>query len=88
MILALIIPNILNLYASYAIDYQPQGRYSMPMLIPLMYFTVYGITALLDRLIKNKLANLVLKILICVIVLGISFVGFWSYRVACLAMNL
>lgn len=87
MILALIIPNVLNLYASYAIDYQPQGRYSMPMLIPLMYFTVYGITKLLDRFIKNKMANTVIKILICVIVLGISFVGFWSYRVACLSMN-
>ncbi len=33
MLIAMIIPNILNAYYSYASDYQPQGRYSLPMLI-------------------------------------------------------
>ena len=37
-----IIPNLLNLYHSYYVDFQPQGRYSMPMLLPLMYFVTLG----------------------------------------------
>ena len=36
-VFALLIPNYLNAYYSYSSDFQPQGRYSMPMLIPLMY---------------------------------------------------
>lgn len=37
-----IIPNLLNLYHSYYVDFQPQGRYSMPMLLSLMYFVTLG----------------------------------------------
>ncbi len=36
------IPVGLALYYSYASDYQPQGRYIMPCIIPLMYFCVLG----------------------------------------------
>ena len=42
MLAAMIIPNILNAYYSYASDYQPQGRYSLPMIVPLTYFMVMG----------------------------------------------
>lgn len=42
MLLTAIIPNILNLSHSYYVDFQPQGRYSMPMLLPLMYFVTLG----------------------------------------------
>lgn len=42
MLAALLIPNLLNVYYSYASDYQPQGRYSFPMVIPLMYFVTTG----------------------------------------------
>ncbi len=42
MLLAAIIPNLLNIYNSYANDYQPQGRYSLPMLIPFFYFVMMG----------------------------------------------
>lgn len=45
---ALLIPNYLNAYYSYSSDFQPQGRYSMPMLIPLMYF-VTKVQAFLKR---------------------------------------
>ncbi len=41
-------PNILNAYYSYASDYQPQGRYSLPMMIPLTYFMVMGYGNLFD----------------------------------------
>lgn len=42
MLVTLIMPNVLNVYNSYVNDYQPQGRYSMGMLIPLMYFMTLG----------------------------------------------
>ncbi len=46
LLITMILPNLLSLYNSYFQDYQGQGRYSMPMLVPLMYFTVYGVRAL------------------------------------------
>lgn len=39
----IIIPVLLSLYYSYMSDFQPQGRYIMPMVIPLMYFVTVGI---------------------------------------------
>lgn len=42
MVAAIIVPNILNVYYSWASDFQAQGRYSMPMLFPLMYFVTEG----------------------------------------------
>lgn len=40
---AILVPNVLNFWYSYATDYQPQGRYSMPMLIPFMYYVARGL---------------------------------------------
>ena len=42
MVLAIVIPVILALYYSYTYDFQPQGRYYLPMVIPFMYFLVMG----------------------------------------------
>lgn len=42
MLLAIIIPVILALYYSYTYDFQPQGRYYLPMVIPFMYFLAIG----------------------------------------------
>ena len=36
-------PFLLSLYYSYAIDYQPQGRYILPMLIPFSYYCIRGL---------------------------------------------
>ena len=38
----MVIPVILSIYYSYVSDFQPQGRYVMPMIVPLMYFTAAG----------------------------------------------
>lgn len=38
----MVIPVLLSVYYSYYNDFQPQGRYIMPMLIPLMYFVTTG----------------------------------------------
>ncbi len=48
MIFCAIMPLVLMLYYSYTTDYQDQGRYVMPALIPLMYYTVSGIEKLLS----------------------------------------
>lgn len=43
MILCMIIPFVLSIIYSYGTDYQPQGRYLMPLLIPLCYYCVRGV---------------------------------------------
>ena len=46
MILGIIIPVVLALYYSYTFDFQPQGRYYLPIVIPFMYFLTIGIEKL------------------------------------------
>lgn len=43
MVFCILMPFVLSVIYSYRIDYQPQGRYIMPILIPLGYYCVYGI---------------------------------------------
>lgn len=78
MLIGLIIPNYLNLYASYYIDYQPQGRYSMPMLLPFMYFVTYGISTLIENNLKNKWIKTILRILLG---LGLAYICLKAYLV-------
>ncbi len=47
MLLGIIIPVILALYYSYTFDFQPQGRYYLPMVIPFIYFLTIGIEKLI-----------------------------------------
>lgn len=54
MMIAVIIPFVLNMVYSYTSDYQPQGRYSLPMLLPLAYFVTSGTGNLLEVWVKNK----------------------------------
>lgn len=42
MIFCMVMPLILSLYYSYSTDYQPQGRYLLPALIPFCYYTIRG----------------------------------------------
>lgn len=50
MLAAAVIPNVLSIYYSYYSDYQPQGRYSLPMIIPLAYFVILGYDYLTEKL--------------------------------------
>jgi len=43
MVFCIIMPCILSMYYSYGTDYQPQGRYLMPALIPVCYYGIRGI---------------------------------------------
>lgn len=60
MLLSVLITMGLCIYYSYTSDYQPQGRYIMPMLIPFMYFITLGfhkLASLLERFASRWKAN-------------------------------
>lgn len=63
----IVIPIELSIYYSYCSDFQPQGRYIMPMLIPFMYFIVSGLEKILDKFIKNEKIKKIMQIIIIVI---------------------
>lgn len=46
MILCMLLPLIIMIRYAYTMDYQHQGRYILPALIPIMYYTVRGIEKL------------------------------------------
>lgn len=48
MVLAIVIPVVLALTYSYGYDFQPQGRYYLPMVIPFMYFLAMGFEKIVD----------------------------------------
>ena len=54
MILAIVIPVLLLIYYAYFSDFQAQGRYMMPALIPMMYFVTLGYDCLLKKLVKSE----------------------------------
>ncbi len=72
MLVAMIIPNVLNAYYSYSSDYQPQGRYSLPMLVPLAYFVIKGYGHLLDELVKNEKVRKGVYVTVCVLLVVLS----------------
>jgi len=83
LIMCAAIPVILSITYSYKTDYQPQGRYIMPALIPLCYFTVAGIkkgvallTLLLSKAFKKEddtvFCNRLVTIICSVLTVGIA----------------
>lgn len=54
MVLAILIPTFLLIYYAYASDFQAQGRYVMPALLPLMYFITLGYETWMNKLVKNE----------------------------------
>lgn len=54
MIICIIVPIYLCTYSSYVTDYQPQGRYILPMVIPFMYFVTIGLKKFFDMFLRNK----------------------------------
>lgn len=52
--LAMVIPIFLSIYYSYTSDFQAQGRYILPMIIPFSYFVIQGISTFIDYIIRNK----------------------------------
>lgn len=57
MIICIILPIYMCTASSYARDYQPQGRYILPMTVPFMYYITIGLKKLFDILIRNEMIN-------------------------------
>ena len=53
MLFCILMPAFLTIYYAYTTDYQNQGRYLLPALVPLMYYIVKGIQKLSEIKIKR-----------------------------------
>ncbi|MCF0133379.1 MAG: glycosyltransferase family 39 protein [Blautia sp.] len=85
LLLSMIIPVLLSMYYSYTSDYQPQGRYCIPMLLPLAYFMMIGYGNLLDLFKEHSGIRCVVCYGACILLAGLSiyvyFTIFWpAYR--------
>ena len=54
MLGAIVVPAVLLVYYAYFNEFQAQGRYLLPALIPLMYFVTWGYERILDCFVKNE----------------------------------
>lgn len=58
LILCIIIPYFISMYYSWAIDYEPQGRYVISSLIPIMLFVAFGYDFLVEKLFLRTKKNI------------------------------
>ena len=63
IMLTIIIPIVISIYYSYTSDYQPQGRYVMPMIIPLSFLLTKGISQI--KLVINERIIPIKAFIIC-----------------------
>lgn len=75
LLFCILIPLILSMYYSWATDYQPQGRYIMSCLIPMMFIVTYGY----DNLLNIKTYNSNLIWIIVVIIIGYFLLFNYTY---------
>ena len=54
MLYCIFMPAFLTIYYAYTTDYQNQGRYLLPALLPLMYYMIKGIQKLSELKIKGR----------------------------------
>lgn len=76
MVFCMLIPLALTIHYSYTIDYQAQGRYVLPALIPFSYYVCRGIQKIIWRISdrkgwNDKIKNQLAAGLCIVIVLGL-----------------
>ena len=81
MIASIIIPTFLSVYYSYYMDYQPQGRYLMPAMIPLMFFVVKGLEKIFDNEKLKKFNKFFFGLIILLWVVMPIYVYFQYIRV-------
>lgn len=82
-IINIIITFYLSIYYSYSSDFQPQGRYIMPIVIPYMYFVTIGLKQIIEKILNikfikakveqkvkvEKLENVIISIIILIAIL-------------------
>ena len=56
----IIIPILLSIVYSYTDDFQPQGRYIMPLIIPLAYFTAAGTKRMMTLFFRKWIGYLLM----------------------------
>lgn len=79
MIFCAIMPIILTIRYSYTMDFQNQGRYLLPMLIPLMYYVTIGIERVLKiRWVPKKVVQIAV-IVMHVIIVAILLIMVYGY---------
>lgn len=71
LIFCLMLPIGLSIWYSFTTDYQPQGRYMMPSLLPIIYFSVKGLEKLWYNLLPQKLRKNGLLNFLTVLLCGI-----------------
>lgn len=70
--LNIIIAIALSVIYSYYSDFQPQGRYIMPMLIPFMYFVATGLENIVEVFIKNEKLQKIIKMIVMLLIILVS----------------
>jgi len=66
----------LSISYSYGRDFQPQGRYCMPALLPIVLIVTKGLEGLFSKL-KSEKSRIALVCLCC---LSLTSVSLWSYH--------
>ncbi len=94
MVFCILMPCFLSAYYSYTTDYQPQGRYLLPALIPVCYYCIRGLqkfwvllSARLQKRRKKKPVNAAVLdrcftgfcVLLCIAIVCCLFVTVYGY---------
>ena len=72
MVINIIIPVGLDVYYSYFSDYQPQGRYLLPTVLPLMYFVTLGLKPWFEMIKNKKVQSIVISIFILATIIAMA----------------
>lgn len=83
MFFCALMPVILMVYYAYTMDYQDQGRYLLPALLPVMYYTIKGVEKLLGIRWKQFklpewLVNMVVVLIFLMFLVGTMDVIFFK----------
>lgn len=94
MIFCILMPLILSMIYSYTTDFQPQGRYLLPALIPLCYYTVRGLEKIcslrrLPGFYKQYLSRLTAwgAAVLCAIIAGLAILTIYGYALPYYRIN-
>lgn len=73
---AVVIPWLLSFYFSWTQDFQAQGRYILPMLVPFMFFMTAGLAWVVERIVRSPRGRVVVA---AVIVLALAVVAAYAF---------
>lgn len=80
MMIAFLTPVILCIYYSYAVDYQPQGRYCYPMIMAFFWFETQGLLWLFKKIkLSESVQNIVTALFLAVIIAVTLFITWKVY---------